>query len=302
MTPVSARGHGWLHVVAALLLGVVVLLPAITSFEAVTFHVAGIDMNVRVAAYFATSLISCIAATAALIQSRWYPTWIKLMLLVLVWLCVTALVSGQSPVEWLPTIVRFGLYFSTAVVFCLVGRTLESTDDARTWSLAVFWILLIAALIPGIVGFVEWLHGTAPVVNGAPRIAGSMPTHPVAYSLVLAVSAIATMGIAIVRGRTLLAVLLWALVASMTALVFMTFTRMSILLLAGGVVAIAVFLPANRRVRSIRIAATVVICAAVVLLAQPTFEARFTYATPLSTVISRIGSDESDGSPNLDLQ
>ena len=298
--PASARYVDWIHVASVALLGAVVLMPAITSFEDVTFRVGNIQMNLRVAAYFTTSLTACVAAAAVLVRSKWYPAWLKAMVLMLVWLWITALVSGQSPIEWLPTIVRFVLYFSAAVVFCHVGRGIGSSEEARVWSLAVFWTLLVAALVPGLAGLMEWIRGMAPLLNGAPRISGSMPTHPVAYSLVLVVSALATMGIAIVRGRTLLAALLWALAASVTALVFMTFTRLSILLLAGGVVALAILLPAPRRTRGIRLATAIAISASVVLLALPTFDARFTYMTPLSTVMSRIGSTDPDGSRTPD--
>ena len=79
----------------------------------------------------------------------------------------------------------------------------------------------------------------------------------------------------------------------LTAVVFMTFTRLSIALLVASGAAVAALLPATRRVRLTRVIGALVVGAAVVLLAQPTFEARFTYATPLSEVISRTGQSPS---------
>jgi hypothetical protein len=94
------------------------------------------------------------------------------------------------------------------------------------------------------------------------------------------------MGPAFLLGRTRGAILRWIAVAVLTALVFTTFTRLSILLLVASGAAVAALLPAAGRVRLMRVAGAVVVGAAVVLLAQPTFEARFTYPAPLSEVIS----------------
>jgi O-antigen ligase len=178
------------------------------------------------------------------------------------------------------------LYFSAATISYWFARSLRDRDQVREVSLHLPLAVLAAAAIPAAAGIAEFIRGTAPVINGAPRVSGSMPTHPVAFSLVLVVSALAMMGLAFLRGRKIGGILGWIAIAALTVLVFTTFTRLAIILLVASGAAVAALLPAPRRVRATRVAGAVVVGSAVILLALPTFEARFTYPTPISQVIS----------------
>jgi O-Antigen ligase. len=268
------------------LVAAAIFLSAITSAEQVTFSVAGMDLNLRVAAYFGVAAVAGIFALPIVVGMGRRPIWLKLMLATVAWFSFTALVGHQSPVEWLPTVVRFALYFSAATICYWFGRSLRDPRQVRQVSRLLPLAILAAAAIPAAAGIAEFIRGSAPMLNGAPRISGSMPTHPVAYSLVLALSALVTVGPAFLRGRKLGGILRWIAIAALTALVFTTFTRLSIALLVASGVVIAALLPASRRLRLTRVAAALLVGAGVALLAQPTFEARFTYATPLSHIIS----------------
>jgi hypothetical protein len=271
----------WLFLVAA-----AIVLPAITSGESVTFRVAGMSMNLRVAAYFAVAAVAGIFALPIVARMERRPAWLKLMLATVAWFTFTALVAHQSLVEWLPTVVRFVLYFSAATICYQFARSLRDGDQVRAVSRFLPLAILAAAAIPAYAGIAEFIRGSAPSINGASRVSGSMPSHPVAYSLVLCVCALAIMGPAFIRGRRLGAITRWIAVAALTALVFTTFTRLSILLLVASGAMVAALLPATRRLRFTRSAGAVVVGVVVVLLAQPTFEARFVNLQPLSAVIA----------------
>ena len=276
------------------LVAAAIVLSAITSSEQVTFSVAGADLNLRVAAYFSVAAVAGLLALRILVAMDERPVWLNLMLATVGWFTFTALVAHHSPVEWLPTVVRFALYFSAATVCYWFARSLRDQGQVRDVSRLLPLAILAAAAIPAVAGIAEFMRGSAPIVNGAPRVSGSMPTHPVAYSLMLTLSALVVMGSAFLRGRRRGGILRWIAVAILTALVFTTFTRLSIVLLVAAGVAVAALLPATRRLRLMRVAGAVLVGASVVLLAQPTFEARFTYPAPLSEVIS--GATQSPGS------
>lgn len=286
--PEGRASRTWLFLVAAAL-----VLPAITSGEFVVLPVAGIDWNLRVAAYFGVAAVAAVVAFSTVVRMDEHPAWLYLMVAMLGWLTITGLLANQSPVEWVPTVVRFALYFSAATISYVFGRSLNR-DQVLVTSRLLPLAILAAAAIPAMAGIAEFIRGSAPVINGAPRVSGSMPTHPVAYSLVLTLSALVTLGPALLRGRKLGGLLRWVAIAVLMALVFTTYTRLSILLLVACGVVVAVLLPGPGRVRLTRLAGTSLLAAAVVFLAQPTFNARFTYPTPLSEVISR-----SDPSPRL---
>lgn len=285
-----------------LLVAAAVVLPAITATEQITFSIAGIDLNVRVAAYFCVAAAAGISATAIVVRMERRPAWLMIMLATLSWFTFTALVAHQSPVEWLPTIVRLGLYFSAAVICYSLARSIQDSGQVGRLSRLLPLALMSAAVIPAVAGIAEFIRGTAPIVNGAPRVSGSMPTHPVAYSLVLVICALVIMGPAMLRGRSPGGIARWVAIAVLAALVFTTFTRLSVVLLVGSGVAVAALMPATRPLRTARVAAAIVVGGAVVLLAQPLFEARFTYPAPLSGVISRTGpSPSKEASPSPDI-
>ena len=273
--------------VVLLVVAAAVVMPAITSWEQVTFTVAGAEMNLRVATYFTVGAGAALVALPIVMHMERRPVWLGLMMALVGWFTLAAFASHQPPVEWLPTIVRLVLYFSAAVICYRFAETRAGAEEVRDLARLLPLAVLAAAAIPTAAGLAEFARGSAPILNGAPRVSGSMPTHPVAFSLVLVVSAIATMGPAFILGRRWGAVFRWVGIAVLTALVFTTFTRLSIVLLVVSGVVVAALLPATRRVRLTRVIGALVVGAAVVLLAQPTFEARFTYAAPLSGVISR---------------
>jgi O-antigen ligase len=271
----------WLLLVAA-----AIVLPAVTSWEQVTFSLAGIGMNLRVGVYFGVAVVAGVSALTIVVRMERRPAWLKLMLAMVAWFTFTALVAHQSPVEWLPSVVRFVLYSSAATVCYQFGRSLRDRDEVLTVSRFLPLAILAAAAIPAAAGLAEFIRGSAPVINGAPRVSGSMPTHPVAYSLVLALSALAIMAPAFLLGRKWGGIARWIAVAALTGLVFATFTRLSILLLVASAAMVAALLPATRRLRFTRFAGAVVVGVVVVLLAQPTFETRFMNPEPLSTIIA----------------
>ena len=184
-----------------MLVAAAVVMPSITSWEQVTFTVAGVDMNLRVAAYFAVCAVAALVALSIVLHMQRRPVWLGLMVAMVGWFALAALASRQPPVEWLPTIVRFVLYFSAAVICYRFASTRVNAEEVRGLSRLLPLAVLAAAAIPTVAGIAEFMRGSAPILNGAPRVSGSMPTHPVAFSLVLALSAIVTMGPALILGR-----------------------------------------------------------------------------------------------------
>ena len=284
----------WLLPVQGILLLAAVVFPAITSWERITFDPMGIELNVRVVVYSAIAGLAGSAAAIRIVQMRIYPVWLSLMLAMLGWLLLTALAAAQSPREWLPTIVRYVLYFGSAVVFFSTARLLTGSPGIRTSASLLAAVVLAAAVVPMLAGTWQILTGSASMLNGAPRVSGSMPSHPAAYSLVLVVCAVTTMSIS--RSHSMGSALRWLAVTAITVMVFATYTRLSILLLIASGVALAALLPGDPRSRVARTAAAAIVGAAVILVAQPTFEARFTYPTSISHVIAS-GQDGASADP-----
>lgn len=284
--------------VALILLAGMIVLPAITWAERVTFRLGPIDMNVRVAVYFTLGALATAAAVPIAIRMANRPRWFLLMGVMLGWLLLTSLIARQGPVEWVPTVVRFALYFSTALIFYSYFRSLA--DPART--AAVAWLLPLAvlamAIIPAISGLAELVRGDAPFLNGAPRVSGSMIRHPVAFSLVLAVSVLATVAPAIIRGTARGAVARWCVIGGLIIVIFLTYTRLTVVLLVIAAMVIAALLPAPRRRRAARAGAMLLAGIAVVVLAQPVFEARFIYAAPIGHVIEQPDITPVPGTPS----
>ena len=290
LAPDTRSSRGW-----AFLLLAILILPAITWGEMVEVPIGGVDWNLRVLTYFAVAAITGLFAIPALIALRRPPAWLIAMLVLDGWLVVTALLGGQSPVEWFPTLVRLALYTGAALVAFDFARHLASPEMVVAVSRRLPNVVLLAAIVPAVAGIAEIVAGTAPLLNGAQRISGSMPSHPVAYSLFLAVCVLTTIGPAIIARTRWAAVIRWAAIVGLTALVFATYTRLSVLLIVGGAVAIAALLPARPKVRVTRAAVAAAVSAVVIFLAVPTFEARFTHPTPLGSVID----PGSSGSPTI---
>jgi O-antigen ligase len=293
-----------------LLVASAVVMPAITSGENIRFPVGAIEMNVRVAFYLLVSALTASAAAFLIFRFRPRPLWFLLLGSLIGWALFTALMGLHSPVEWMPTVARLSLYFSAASIMYLYARSLPDAARVRRFSLILPIVLLTAAVIPAVAGVAELLGGAVPILNGAPRVSGSMPGHTVAFSLVFVVAAIATIGPAFETWPSRGAWLRWLIMGALTVAVFMTFTRLSVLILAAAAVLVAALLPADRRTRWTRIGSAALLALMLVLLAQPLFSARFVYETPLSGVISRpdpaaspapdptAPGKESDGSAN----
>lgn len=302
MTTVRAAAARLVRVVgtmppaAVVLVAAVIVLPAITWTERTVFDVGGVSMNARVATYFVVAAIAGVAALPIAIRLRPRPVWLVLMATWLGWLLLTSLAARQSLIEWVPTTVRFLLYFSAALVFYDHARSRSSLAgrEALAWFLPI--VVLAMAVVPSIAGIAEVVRGDAPFLNGAPRISGSMPRHPVAYSLVLAVSVMATVAPALIRGRSLGAVLRWLAIAGLILVIFATYTRLTVVMVVGAAILIAALLSAPAPKRASRVAGMLVAGAAIVVLAQPLFEARFIYAAPISSVIDQPNVTPAPGS------
>ena len=148
----------WLFLVAA-----AIVLPAITSMESITFRVAGMGMNVRVATYFVVAGVAGILVIPIIWRMEKRPAWLKLMLAMVVWLVLTSLVSRQPPVDWLPTVVRFALYFSAATICYWFARSLQDPDHIRAVARLLPLAILAAAVIPSYAGVAEFIRGRWPL-------------------------------------------------------------------------------------------------------------------------------------------
>ena len=90
--------------VCPFLLAAAVVMPSITSLERVTFSVAGLGMNLRVAAYFTVAAATGLAALWVVLRMKHRPVWLGLMLAMLAWFTVTA--SHGSGWEGIRVIIR----------------------------------------------------------------------------------------------------------------------------------------------------------------------------------------------------
>lgn len=275
-----AGQSGW-----AFLLLMACVLPAITWTERTTFAIAGASLNARVLIYFVVAAVAFGFSVPIVWRMETRPFWLNVAIVMTVWLAITSVVAHQTPVEWLPTLVRYTLYFSTALICYWFGQSPPDRSGLRFVSRVTLVALVAAMAIPALAGLVEFARGTAPLLNGARRVAGTMPTHPAAYSLTVAVGAVAGMGLGFLAGRKWLAIVAWLTVGAMTFVVFATYTRLTIVMLVMSLVAIAALLPVSPRVRATRIGASLLVGVVVMFLAVPTFNARFTYPTRISTII-----------------
>lgn len=290
------RVVGTMPPAAVVLVAAAIVLPAITWTERTVFDVGGVSMNIRVAAYFFLAAIAAVAALPIAIRVRPRPVWVVLMAVWLGWLLLTSLAARQSLIEWVPTTVRFVLYFSAALIFYDHARSRSSLAEreALAWLLPI--VVLGMSVIPSIAGIAEFIRGDALFLNGARRISGSMPGHPVAYSLLLAVSVMATVAPALLRGRSHGAVLRWLASAGLILVIFVSYTRLTVVMLVGAAILIAALLSAPTPRRASRVAGMLAAAAAVVALAQPVFEARYIYVAPISSVIDQPNVTQAPGS------
>lgn len=200
------------------LLAVMVLLPSLTWLEHFEGTVAGIELNGRFGLWAGAAAFFAISA-ALWFRPRRRVAIVLAGLAWIAWLSVAAVIAGQPPREWLPTILRWTLYVAAAAV---------AFDHVRAYGYGARSQYQIAAaallVVPIAAGLAEAALGTAPVLNNAPRITATMPQHPVAFSLVLGTGLLLTVPAwSAAAGRHRLALLCLLLLAYVAIL--LTFTR-----------------------------------------------------------------------------
>ncbi|MGH2383501.1 MAG: O-antigen ligase family protein [Candidatus Limnocylindria bacterium] len=292
MTDRDSVATRWLGVSWWLLLGAVIVLPAITSAEYIEFRLIGIELNGRFVAYAAAATVAAVGAAAALLsRSLRFPPWLILAAVFLAWLMVTTAAALQPPREWFPSLLRWLLYFSAAVV--AIGWATRHGWQRAT-SLFVT-SLALAVIIPAAWGLFELVTGSAPMLNDAPRISGSMVGHPVAFSLMLIASSLILLPFILQFGRRRLLAGVAGLLL-LYALILFTYTRLTtVVALLVGMTTVA-FVPAVRQVRLRRAAIGCVMGIALFVVAIPFLDARFDITISPGGPGSEMGEGSEDGS------
>lgn len=279
MTPHHDRGapsSGALTSIAwGLVLILVAVLPTLTASESIEFQAMGQDLNVRFIAYGGAAV--ALAILAAGLAWRQRLRGLRNVLPVLTffaWFCFVTILAGQPAREWLPSLLRWILSIAVFAIACMVARG-ERGEAARGMFL---WAVAIGAAVPLAWGAFELASGTAPLMNGARRISGSLVGHPVAFSLVLMVAALLFLPVVLnqTRRRSVRLASAAIVVLAGIELVF-TYTRLTLLLgLAGGVVAAVAMAPAHR-LRNGALAS--LISVAIIVIAAPFLISRFEQPT-----------------------
>jgi O-antigen ligase len=223
----------------------VAILPALTSGESVEFSLAGQDVNLRFVVYAAAAAVLAMLAVTV----RWRQRGRDLRPLVPIlaffgWLCLVTLIARQPPREFLPLLLRWTLSIAAFAIATEVARTGVPRRAREAFLVAVG----IGVAIPLIWGLLELVTGTAPTLNGAPRLSGSLVGHPVAFSLVLMVAAVLLLPVTLDGRRPRAARLVAAaIVALATIEILFTYTRLTLaLLLACAVVVVVAISPVHR--------------------------------------------------------
>jgi hypothetical protein len=284
VTEVAARARAWAWLI---LLVAGTALPALTWTERATFVVGNQALNWRVALYFALAVIAALGGIACLpIVARRRPPAVLAGLAFLAWVLLSVAVAGQPVREWLPTVVRLALYVAALAIGYAVGWMSPGGQRFadRPRGLLLPLAALAATAIPSAAAVWELVRGTAPMLNGAPRISGSLPGHPVAFSLVLVMGGLMAVTLITSTRRPVVLAILACVEAILVALVALTFTRLALLVGLAGSVAIMFLTPAFVGVRAMRVGSTILVAVAVLVLAVPVFTARSANSQPLSVV------------------
>lgn len=249
-------------------LGAVVALPSLGWAEQLQFGVFGVTLHVRFLAYALASAVMGASAVLVFAHVRppmWRP-WLLIGAGFITWSVLAILLSPQSPREWLPPSLRWLLYLAAVAVAAGASRTLPNAG--RTYVTAVGASLVV----PVAAGVVELVTGSAPILNNAPRISGTLQGHPVAYSLVIASAALIVIAV-LVKARLWIPLILLAVGAYLVVL--FTFTRVVIVIVPAMAVATAVILAEGKRAMVRHAAAGAVVLVICGLVALPFISARF---------------------------
>lgn len=286
-----------LGLVAVVLLAVA--LPTFTWTERLTFEFAGQALNGRVVLYFAAATVAALASTLAAVRhASARPRWMLVPVGFVAWLILTAVVAGQPVRESAPTVTRWILYVAALYLGWTTASAVrtQSTSGAPERAERVVVLLAIAtAAIPIIAGVLELVTGSAPLLNGARRISGTMAGHPAAYSLVLTSCAMLVVPTMLAARTRRARILLWGFLGLSVLLILFTSTRLTLLIVLGAATVAAAALSTTRREAIVRLAVGAAISGVVVLAAVPFFQARLTQT---SAVVIGNGGSSPGASPD----
>jgi O-antigen ligase len=261
----------------------IALLPSLTWAESISFNLAGFAVHGRFLLYAAFAAAFVIAAALLLLYGyRPRRLWAATALGFVIWLIIATIVNGQSPREWLPTMLRWLLYLSAGVIGFAAFVARDDSRRSRQFATA----LLGSAVVPLVVGAVELIRGSAPMLNNAPRISGTMVGHPVAFSLFLGIVVVFFVPhvYSVFRERRVFAVATAVLLAAAYLEILFTYTRWAIILVPI-VAALSVGLSGPRQHRVIRLGLSLGLAAGIVIHVAPFVEARFGNEPPMSIEI-----------------
>ena len=248
------------------------VLPSSTGGERISFSVAGIDLNLRFSVYAGAAAVMTLALLPLMVREIRSDRWsLVAPAMFLGWMLVTTLLAGQPPLEWLPTVVRWVLYLAVLLFARAVGR-LGLFNQARDQVRIAIGLGLVGPLV---FGAWELLSGTAPILNNAPRISSLTFGHPVAFSLILLLGTLVVMPVALRVSRAprpLEAIAAAMVIAALVEIMF-SYTRLNLVLLLVGIVAIVVAVQPGRRLRAA--AASGAMAALVLTIATPLLISRF---------------------------
>jgi len=290
-------GLGWW-----ILLALLVAMPGITGGERIEFRALGYELNLRFVVYAISAFVLALcAAPIVAIDALEEPRRVLVAAVFFAWLLLSVLFAGSELREWLPPVVRWVLYLSVFVI----ARHAGSAEEHQTRMRMARAAIVVGLLVPLAVGGAQLLSGTAPVLNGAPRISATTFGHPVAFSLLLMVGGLVLVPIAARAPgvRTAVAIGALALFAIVTAELVFTYTRLTLVLLLIGMVATVISLnPASRlRAASASSAAALLVLVVATPLLVSRFEEPTVWPSPKPTATSsQDGQATPEATPDLE--
>jgi O-antigen ligase len=251
-------------------LAALVILPSLTWTEHLRFALAGIPLHVRFLAYGGSAAaLGAAAGILVLTGIRLPRTWSAIVIASLLWFALTIALAGQPLREWLPTALRWTMYFSAATIGFAAASSMKSSTAIRQ-----YWTAVACALVvPTAAALIELTAGSAKVLNNAQRISGTMNGHPVAFSLFLAVGVLMFVPMTFQLGGRARAVA-WLGIGSLYVAMLFTFTRATVVMLPVAAVVGAALVPVAGRRRLRRAASGIVMVVALLLISIPFIQAR----------------------------
>lgn len=174
------------------LIGFLAILPTFTWLENVPVMVGSLELHGRFILHAAAAAVVTVCAAFVVVGSRMGRWWMAPGAAWLSWLLITAVLAAQPVRESLPTVMRWSLYLASLLVAYRYGM---QSRDPRAALVQVVGAVVIGAIPALAAGLIEAATGNAPILNNAPRVTGTMPLHPVAFSLVLGVALLLALSI-----------------------------------------------------------------------------------------------------------